>query len=83
VENPVRAKKVPDTKLTSLEIREELYFGSLTCHVLRDRDKPVFDHFEANSSGGTVFSTADTYDPYSFGKRTKRVYHCDIFLLVT
>jgi hypothetical protein len=60
-----------------------LYFGSLTCHVLRDRDKPVFDHFEANSSGGTVFSTADTYDPYSFGKRTKRVYHCDIFLLVT
>ena len=71
------------TKLTTLQIREDQHFGSLTCHVLRDRDEPVFDHFEANSSSGTYFSSADTYDPYNFGKKTRRVYHCDIFLLVT
>ena len=37
VDNPVRARKVPGSKLTTLRILEEQHFGSLTCHVLRSK----------------------------------------------
>ena len=79
MDNPVRARKIPNTKLTSLRILEEQHFGSLTCHVLRSRDRPVFDHFSANSS--TAFESANAYDPYIYGKRTHRVIACDVYLV--
>ena len=37
MDNPVRARKVPGSKLTTLRILEEQHFGSLTCHVLRSK----------------------------------------------
>ena len=67
----MRAQKVPNSHVTSLEIHEERFFGSLTCHVLRDRNNTIFDHFVANSS--TAFDNADAYDPYIYGKKTHRV----------
>lgn len=56
VDNPVRAEKVANTRLTTLQIHEERYFGSLTCHVVRDVNNTLYDHFFANSS--TVFRFA-------------------------
>ena len=54
VENPVRARKVSDSLLTTLRIVEERHLGSLTCHVLRSKETDeVYEHFIANSS--TVF----------------------------
>ena len=53
--------------------------GSLTCHVLRDTSKTIFNNFNATTSG-LIFSSANTYDPYDFGRKRERLYNCDIFL---
>ena len=71
--------KTANTKVTTLQIREERNLGSLTCHVLRDTSNPIFDHFNATTKG-LAFSNADTYDPYSFGKKREKFYNCDIYL---
>jgi hypothetical protein len=78
VDNPVFAKKMSGAKLTTLRILEETHFGSLTCHVLRSKEAPLFDHFIANSS--TAFKSPNAYDPYIYGKKTHRTLTCDIFL---
>ncbi len=54
VENPVRARKVGNSLVTTLRIVEERHLGSLTCHLLRSREtEELYQHFIANSS--TVF----------------------------
>jgi hypothetical protein len=65
--------------VTSLHVLEERYFGSLTCHVLRSVDRPVFEHFVANAS--TVFRQPGAYDPYAYGRKTHRYFACDVYLL--
>ena len=101
-QSPVYAGgKVRGSLLTSLEIRESVNLGSLTCHVLRDTSQvvqdiiesltrrpgyylvvfifqPLFDYFVANSS--TRFGSPGTYDPYAYGKRTRRSQRCDVYL---
>lgn len=81
MESPVRVAKVGMTKLTSLKILEEQHLGSLTCHVLRDPSKPsAFDSFAANST--TEFSSRpDTYDPHVYGRRRRKTFRCDVYLL--
>jgi hypothetical protein len=66
--------------LTTLQIREEQYLGSLTCHILKDTSKTIFDNFIARSDGIAFSGSPGTYDPYSFGKKQQRFYNCDIFL---
>ena len=79
MDNPVRvARKVAGAKVTTLRILEERHFGSLTCHVLRSKERPLFDHFLANSS--TAFRSANAYDPYIYGKKTHRFLTCDVYL---
>ena len=72
------ADKIPNSHLTTLRIVEEKYLGSLTCHVIKDPDEPLFEHFHANAS--TVFKSANVYEPFSFGKPTHRIITCDIYL---
>ena len=72
------AEKVSNSHLTTLRILEEKYLGSLTCHVIKDPDVPLFEHFHANAS--TVFRSANVYEPFSFGKPTHRFITCDIYL---
>ena len=79
LENPSNVPKTADRKITTLQIKEDQYLGSLTCHVLRDTSNPLFDHFNA-TTGGLAFSNAGVYDPYSFGKKLQRYYNCDIYL---
>ena len=71
--------KTANTKITTLQIQEQQYFGSLTCHVLRDTSNSIFNHFNATTRG-LAFSNADTYDPYNFGKKREKFYNCDIYL---
>lgn len=71
--------KTANRKITTLQIREEQHFGSLTCHVLRDTSQPLFDKFNATTKG-LAFTNPGTYDPYDFGKKRQRFYNCDIYL---
>lgn len=71
--------KTANSKITTLQIEEQQHLGSLTCHVLRDTSKPIFDKFNATTNG-LAFSNAGVYDPYDFGKKRKRFYNCDIYL---
>ena len=71
--------KTANTKITTLQIREDQHLGSLTCHILRDTSNTLFDHFNATTKG-LAFSNAGTYDPYSFGKKRNKFYNCDIYL---
>ena len=80
MENPVNVPKTASHKITTLQIEESRHLGSLTCHVLRDTSKPVFDKFNATTNG-LAFTDANTYDPYDFGKKRTRFYNCDIFLI--
>ena len=57
-------QKTANNRIAQLKIKEERNLGSLTCHVLRNLQKPVFKHFSANAS--TRFSNAGTYDPYRY-----------------
>ena len=79
LENPIDVPKTANTKITTLQIQEQQYFGSLTCHVLRDTSNSIFNHFNATTRG-LAFSNADTYDPYNFGKKREKFYNCDIYL---
>ena len=79
LENPINVPKTANTKITTLRIQEQQYFGSLTCHVLRDTSNSIFNHFNATTRG-LAFSNADTYDPYNFGKKREKFYNCDIYL---
>ena len=42
------------------------------------KERPLFDHFLANSS--TAFKSANAYDPYIYGKKTHRFLTCDVYL---
>ena len=79
LENPINVPKTANTKITTLQIREDQHLGSLTCHILRDTSNTLFDHFNATTKG-LAFSNAGTYDPYSFGKKRNKFYNCDIYL---
>ena len=57
-------KKIANTRIAQLKIKEERNLGSLTCHILRDSLKPISNYFSANAS--TRFSNAGTYDPYRY-----------------
>ncbi len=79
MDNPIYAEKVPGRKLTSLRILEEQHFGSLLCHVLRQKEKPLFDHFLANAS--SAFKSPGAYDAFIYGKKTHRFLSCDVYLV--
>jgi hypothetical protein len=57
-------RKVVNSRIAELKIKEERNLGSLTCHILRDSEKPIYSYFSANAS--TRFSNAGTYDPYRY-----------------
>lgn len=56
------AQKRANQRIAQLKIKEERNLGSLTCHILKESEKPFSLLFSANAS--TRFPNARTYDPY-------------------
>ena len=55
-------QKKENLRIAQLKIKEERNLGSLTCHILKESEKPFSFLFSANAS--TRFPNARTYDPY-------------------
>ncbi|XP_071745045.1 uncharacterized protein [Lepeophtheirus salmonis] len=78
--NPVIVEERREgSKITTIQIREDRYLGSLTCHILQDSGQSFQTHFSAESV--TEFP-GSSYDIFRFGKPLpkKRYFDCDIFL---